>query len=105
MLSEFDIQLLYVPGSRLALPDVLSRRSDYIPKNDQDNENETLLPDHLFVRVATVQEFNEEDPLVVLPDELFTRMVDAELTAEFRKGRVAEPIVHDSIRALKGKGP
>jgi hypothetical protein len=34
--------------------DTLSRRADYIPENDTDNENITLLPDNLFVNLIDI---------------------------------------------------
>jgi hypothetical protein len=34
--------------------DTLSRRPDYIPEHDTDNENITLLPDNLFVNLIDV---------------------------------------------------
>jgi hypothetical protein len=34
--------------------DALSRRQDYTPENDTDNENITLLPDNLFINLIDV---------------------------------------------------
>jgi hypothetical protein len=33
---------------------VLSRRADYVTKEDTDNENMTLLPDTVFVKVLDI---------------------------------------------------
>jgi len=50
ILSLFDIELHHVPGTKLAAPDVLSRRPDHHPM-DLDNADVTLLPDTMFVRL------------------------------------------------------
>jgi hypothetical protein len=41
-------------GPKMVQSDALSRRPDYTPKNDMDNENITLLPDNLFVNLINV---------------------------------------------------
>ena len=48
-LSEFDVKLVHVAGSKMIQSDTLSRRPDYIPDEDTDNEDMTLLPDELFI--------------------------------------------------------
>jgi hypothetical protein len=46
----FDIELHHVPGTKLAAPDALSCRPDHHP-TDSNNEDVTLLPDTMFVRL------------------------------------------------------
>ena len=48
-LSEFDIKLVHVAGTKIIQLDTLSRRPDFIPEEDMDNEDITMLPDTLFV--------------------------------------------------------
>ena len=48
LLSEFDIKLIHLPGDKMILSDTLSRRPDFVPEKDTDNENMILLPDKLF---------------------------------------------------------
>jgi hypothetical protein len=50
ILSMFNIELHHVPGTKLATPDALSCRPDHHP-TDSDNEDVTLLPDTMFVRL------------------------------------------------------
>ena len=50
-LSEFDIKLIHVPGIKMIQSDALSRRPDYVPEEDHDNENRILLPENLFVNL------------------------------------------------------
>ena len=50
-LSEFDIKLIHIPGSKMIQSDTLSRRSDFIPDEDRDNKNRILLPEELFVNL------------------------------------------------------
>ena len=52
LLSEFDIKLIHLPGDKMILSDTLSRRPDFIPDKDTDNENMILLPDKLFGSMA-----------------------------------------------------
>ena len=48
-LSEFDIKLIHTPGHKMVQSDTLSRRPDFIPNKDTDNENVMMLPDNLFI--------------------------------------------------------
>lgn len=54
-LSEFELQLVHVPGTQMVQSDTLSRRSDLCPMEDNDNENMILLPEDLFVRIINVE--------------------------------------------------
>jgi hypothetical protein len=36
-------------GTKMVQSDGLSRRPDYVPENDMDNEDITMLPDDLFI--------------------------------------------------------
>ena len=47
-LSEFNIKLEHVPGTKMVISDTLSRRLD-LCLDDNDNDDMTLLPDTLFV--------------------------------------------------------
>jgi hypothetical protein len=51
---EFDLQLIHTAGPKMVQSDTLSRRPDYTPENNTDNENITLLPDNLFVNLIDV---------------------------------------------------
>ena len=48
LLSEFDIKLIHLPGNKMILSDTLSRRPNFVPDKDTNNENMILLPDKLF---------------------------------------------------------
>src|SRR6266699_1125532 len=54
-LSEFDIQLLHTPGNKMIQSDALSRQPDFIPDEDHDNEDMTLLPNQLFVNLIDIE--------------------------------------------------
>ena len=41
----------HVPGTKMIQSDALSRRPDLCPKEDNDNENVTLLPERMFIRL------------------------------------------------------
>jgi hypothetical protein len=51
-LSEFDIELRHIPGKSNGRADALSRRPDY-DQGERDNEDVTVLPDHMFARTST----------------------------------------------------
>ena len=54
-LADYDLKLIHVPGKQLSAPDTLSRRPNYIPKEDTDNEGVTLLPQTLFIRLVDAE--------------------------------------------------
>ena len=48
------MRLIHQPGSKMIQSDALSRRPDFIPDWDTDNENLTLLPEHLFLNLLDI---------------------------------------------------
>ena len=50
-LSEFDVKLVHTPGHKMIQSDALSRRPDFVPENDTDNDNMIMLPDGLFLNL------------------------------------------------------
>ena len=54
-LSEFDVKLVHIAGTKIIQLDTLSRRPDFIPKEDMDNENITMLPDALFMNLIDTE--------------------------------------------------
>lgn len=54
-LSEFEFELVHVPGNRMAIPDALSRRPDLCPDEDHNNEEITVLPDQLFIKALDTE--------------------------------------------------
>lgn len=53
-LSQFDYELVHTPGSHMIQSDALSRRADLVPKDDHDNEDRIMLPDHVFAQLLDV---------------------------------------------------
>src|ERR1700734_2772882 len=53
-LSEFDVKLQHIAGTKMVLSDALSRRPDLCPEEDNDNENVVVLPDHMFIKLLDV---------------------------------------------------
>ena len=58
-LSEFDIKLVHIPGTKMIKSDALSQRPDYIPEEDHDNENRILLPEDMFVNLMDLDLQNQ----------------------------------------------
>ena len=54
-LSEFDVKLVHIAGMKIVQSDVLSRWPDFVPGEDTDNENITMLPDTLFVNLIDTE--------------------------------------------------
>ena len=81
-LANYDLRLVHVPGKQLSAPDTLSRRLDFIPKEDADNKGVTLLP-----------------------QTLFTRLVDIELNQKIAKSTRNNPQVLNALHALEGETP
>ncbi len=61
--------------------DALSRQEDHRPDEDHDNEDVTLLPDHLFVRV-----------------------IDMDLRKQVAQASAKNTVIEEALEALKGKG-
>ena len=54
-MSEFDVKLVHIAGTKIIQSDTLSRRPDFTPEEDTDNENVTMLPDELFIGLIDVE--------------------------------------------------
>ena len=50
-LSEFDVSLIHLPGSKMIQSDTLSQRPNYGLDNEHDNKDIFLLPDNLFINL------------------------------------------------------
>ena len=107
-LADYDLKLIHVPRKQLSAPDALSRRPDFIPKEDTDNEGVTLLPETLFVRLIDVKlhkkiaRSTKNDPQVLnalhaseneTPTRFWSRLSDWKYDAEILtyQGRVFLP--------------
>ena len=85
-ISDYDLKLIHVPGKELVGPDTLSRRPDLIPKENNDNEQITLLPKSLFVNnidlaiADKIAKSSEKDPIVLKT----LQAMDKDLPTQFR---------------------
>ena len=50
-LSEFNVKLTHISGSKMIQSDALSHRPDFVPDEDNDNKDITMLPDNLFINL------------------------------------------------------
>ena len=80
-LSEFEFELIHVPGNRMAVPDALSRRPDLCPEEDNDNEDQ-----------------------IMLPEEVFVKTMDVELHKQFTEIRTWDKVIMDALDAIKQGG-
>jgi hypothetical protein len=54
-LSEYDLNLIHLPGEKMAQADALSRRPDHILDEDHDNEDVTVLSDSIFINFINTE--------------------------------------------------
>lgn len=80
-LSLFELQLLHVPGTRMIQSDILSRLA-HLNTEISDNDDQILLPDHLFVRTIDIS----------LKDKI-TATIDH------------NPIVREALKSIAKTGP
>ena len=84
--SDYDLKLIHIPGKELAGPDALSRRPDLIPKENNDNDQITLLPKSLFINTIDltiadkIVKSSEKDPVVLKT----LQAMDEDLPTQFR---------------------
>jgi RNase H-like domain found in reverse transcriptase/Reverse transcriptase (RNA-dependent DNA polymerase) len=81
-LSGFDLKLIHLPGTKMVQSDALSRRPDY-----------------------GTEEWMEEEDKVVLPDNLFINLLDAELQERILNGKELDLDVKNAIETLMEEGP
>ena len=81
-LTNYDLKLIHITGSKLCAPDALSQRPDLIPKIDSDNEEVTLLPPSLFVN-----------------------LIDTNLNEKITKSLEKDHLVLNALQALEGEVP
>ena len=85
-ISNYDLKLIHVPGKELAGSNTLSRRPDFIPKENNDNEQITLLPESSFVNTIDlaiadkIAKSSEKDPVVLKT----LQAMDEDLPTQFR---------------------
>jgi hypothetical protein len=65
-LAEYDIELRHIPGKTNGRTDALSRLPNYNQGGD-DNEDVTVLPDHLFVRLSLTEDEEQQDEKTLRP--------------------------------------
>ena len=49
-LSQYNLKLVHIPGTKMVQSNALSRQPNLCLKEDNDNENVTLLPEQMFIR-------------------------------------------------------
>ena len=78
--SQFNFRLAHEKGTKMQVPDALSRRADHSKGTEHDNEN-----------------------IILLPDKLFIKVIDEELKKKFTEAK-KEDIIIEVINTLKGEG-
>src|SRR6202522_111535 len=81
-LSEFDIKLIHLPGSKIIQSDGLSRRPDHGIEGQQ-----------------------EEEDAIMLPDNLFIRLLDTDLQEQILNGKELDIDVKNAMETLLQEGP
>ena len=97
-LSQFDLQLRHVPGTRMVQSDTLSRLH-HLNLEDKDNNDITLLASDMFLNAT---ELEDQGPLTLLDNKLFIRAIDDDLTNRIRHSTAErDPIVSQALLDLK----
>ena len=103
-ISDYDLKLIHIPGKELAGPNALSRRPNLIPKENNDNNQITLLPESLFVNTIDlaiadkIAKSSEKDP--VIPKTL--QAMNEDLPTQFRS-RLSNRSYDASILSYQGR--
>ncbi len=58
-LAEYNVVLRHIPGKANGRANALSRCPDY-NQGDKDNENITVLPNHMFIQAMTIETPQQE---------------------------------------------
>ena len=54
-LSEFNVKLHHIPGTKVVQSNMLSHQPDFTPTVDNDNEDLIMLPDKLFIDLIDLE--------------------------------------------------
>jgi hypothetical protein len=76
LLSLYDMKLVHIPRSQMVQSDALSQRADLHPDEDNNNEDMTLLPDDLFMKVIDT-EMHSLLVAALMKDDLVKSAVEA----------------------------
>ncbi|THH21307.1 hypothetical protein EUX98_g8414 [Antrodiella citrinella] len=101
-LSQFDIQLRHVPGTKMIQSDTLSRLH-HLNQETNDNDDITLLPDALFTNAMDLSE--TEHHILILPDNLFVNAMDITLAKRIRTYTSQDKGIPKTVADVHSKGP
>ena len=100
LLSEYDIKLIHLPGDKMILSNTLSRRPDFIPDKDTDNEDIVLLPDRLFQGTPL------PDVWITLRNPpISVNLIDLDLQRKIANSKDLDTEAIEAINTLLNKGP
>ena len=105
-LSQFNYELVHVPGSQMTVSDALSRRPDH-DDGKSDSEDIVMIPDSVFARRIEQEEGTDDinGLITLLPHHLLARAINTPLLDAICQEHEREPIVLEAIQALQGNGP
>jgi len=86
----------------MILSDALSRRPDFIPDKDTDNEDMVLLPDKLFAQIPSPTP--QQAPLFQRPS-VSIHLIDLDLQWKIANSNDLDTEAIDAINLLLEKGP
>jgi len=89
-LSEFDLQLIHVPGKKMIVSDALSRRTDHSSGNERNNEDITLLPNHLFANTI------DSEPIL----HILINLIDTELQEKIANAKNLNTSAAEALKLL-----
>ena len=106
LLTEYDLKLMHVPGTKMIQSDTLSWWLDLCHENNQDNIDKTLLPDGLFISAFTLskEEPADDTEQTLLPDHLLLNTFDLDLHTWIIASTNRDCVVSDALTTLQMNG-
>ena len=106
LLTEYDLKLVHVLGTKMIQSDALSQQPDLCPENNQDNVDKTLLPGGLFISTFTLSEEEPADGTeqALLLDHLFLNAFNLDLHTQIIASTNWDHVVSDALTALQTNG-
>ena len=106
LLTEYDLKLVHVLGTKIIQSDALSWWPDLCPENNQDNVDKTLLPGGLFISTFTLSEEEPADGTewALLLDHLFLNTFDLDLHTWIVASTNRDHVVWYALTALQMNG-
>ena len=106
LLTEYNLKLVHIPGTKMIQSDALSWPPDLCPENNQDNIDKTLLLGGLFISTFALskEEPADDTEQTLLPDHLLLNTFDLDLHNRIVTSMNWDCVVSDALTTLQMRG-